>query len=131
MTSTRGNWLRSLLAGLGIVGAAAAAPTVWAQGFGPDPFRPYNSQYDAYTYPMGPATPDAGGAAIPRSGVRSANQFQEYLNEIQGVGRAVSSTMASVCRTSAGPSTPISTRRETGNTGRTASRNVRLRIRSS
>ena len=30
---------------------------VWAQGFGPDPFRPYNSQYDPYVYPMARPVP--------------------------------------------------------------------------
>src|SRR5262249_15334205 len=61
---------------------------VRAQGFGPDPFRPYNNQYDAYTYPLGPAGPDAAqSAAAMRAGLRGANQFQNYLAEIQGLGR--------------------------------------------
>ena len=53
MASTRGKWLRSSLSALVILVAPASTSTVWAQGgFGADPFRPYNSQYDAYTYPM-------------------------------------------------------------------------------
>ncbi len=62
---------------------------LWAQGFGADPFRPYNSQYDAYTYPMGPATPGGGqGAMLPRMGNAGANRFQGYLDEMAGAGRA-------------------------------------------
>jgi hypothetical protein len=70
---------------LGVVGGNFA----WAQGFGPDPFRPYNNQYDAFTYPIGPPAADAAAsAAMMRSGLRGANQFQNYLSEIQGLGRA-------------------------------------------
>jgi hypothetical protein len=86
MNSTRGCWLRSLVAGLGILATPVGASTLWAQGFGADPFQPYNSQYNPYTYPMGPASPEAGQGG-PRSGVRGANQFQNYLNDIQGTGR--------------------------------------------
>jgi hypothetical protein len=85
MTRARGNWLRSLLTGLGILAAPACTSTVWAQGFGPDPFRPYNAQYDPFTYPTG-ADP-AASAEMAGSGVRGANQFQNYLNELQGAGR--------------------------------------------
>jgi len=91
MTSTRGNWLRTLLAGLSIVVAAhAGAPSARAQGFGPDPFQPYNSQYDPYVYPMGPASPSAGQSmsANARTGVRGANQWEDYQNEVAGAGRA-------------------------------------------
>ncbi len=88
MTSTRGKWLRSSLSALVILVAPASTSTVWAQGgFGADPFRPYNSQYDAYTYPT--ASPDmvpsAGG--MPRMGIRGANQYQGYLDELAGSGR--------------------------------------------
>jgi len=89
MTSTRGNWLRSLLAGLSIAAAQAGASTAWAQGFGPDPFQPYNSQFEPYTRPIGPAGAGAGqGGMNGRSGGRGDNQFQAYLDELQGVGRA-------------------------------------------
>lgn len=53
--------LRTLLTVLAGMIAPASASTAFAQGFGPDPFRPYNSQYDAYTYPQGPASPAGGG----------------------------------------------------------------------
>jgi hypothetical protein len=89
MTSTRGKWLRSSLTALVISVAPASTSTVWAQGgYGADPFRPYNNRYDAYTYPM--ASPDmvpsAGG--MPRMGIRGANQYQGYLDELAGADRA-------------------------------------------
>jgi hypothetical protein len=88
MTSTRGKWLRSSLTALVILVAPASTSTSWAQGgYGADPFRPYNNQYDAYTYPM--ASPDmvpsAGG--MPRMGNRGANQYQGYLDELAGAER--------------------------------------------
>ncbi len=89
MTSTRGNWLRSLLWGVAISSVLVAARGARAQGFGPDPFRPYNSQYDAYVYPIGPAGP-GGDSRNPgyRDGVRGANQFENYLQELQGADRS-------------------------------------------
>ena len=85
MTATHGNWLRVLSAALALGASVAGTPTVWAQGFGPDPFRPYNSQYLPYVYPLGPATPDGGQSApMNAGGNRSANQFQGFLNELQG-----------------------------------------------
>jgi hypothetical protein len=86
MVASRKHWLRSLLAGLSILAAPVGASTAWAQSI--DPFRPYNSQYDAYRYPIGPATPEGGQSApMALSGVRGANQYQNYLNELQGAGR--------------------------------------------
>jgi hypothetical protein len=85
MTSTHGNWFRSLVAALSLSAAFTGTTTVWAQGFGPDPFRPYNSEYDPYVYPIGPATPGAGQSApmnVP--GNRNANQYQNFLNELSG-----------------------------------------------
>jgi hypothetical protein len=73
-------------------GLRLAARTAWlllavspipalAQGFGPDPFRPFNSQYDAYIYPIAPGALDGvGNPSINRPGVRGANQFESYLN---------------------------------------------------
>jgi len=85
MTSMHGNWFRFLITALSLGAAVTGTTTVWAQGFGPDPFRPYNSQYDPYVYPMGPAGPAAGqGGAMNGSGIRSANQYQNFLNELQG-----------------------------------------------
>jgi hypothetical protein len=83
MVASRNRWLRSLLAGLGILAAPVGASTAWAQSI--DPFRPFNSQYDAYRYPIGPATPEGGQSApMSLSGVRGANQYQDYLNGLQG-----------------------------------------------
>ena len=86
MVSSRKHWLRTLLAGMGIIAASVGASTASAQSI--DPFRPYNSQYDAYRYPIGPATPE-GGQSVPMalSGVRGANQYQNYLDQLQGAGR--------------------------------------------
>ncbi len=87
MVWSRKRWLRSFLIGLGILAAPLGASTVLAQP-AIDPFRPFNSQYDPYRTPIGPATPDGGQSApMALSGVRGANQFQDYLNELQGAGR--------------------------------------------
>jgi hypothetical protein len=86
MTSIRGKWLRSSLTALVILGAPAGTSTVWAQGgYGVDPFRPYNSQYDQYTYPM--VSTDIAPGGIPRMGNRDANAYQGYLDELSGSGR--------------------------------------------
>ena len=83
MISTGGKWLRPSLTALVAVLAFAGRSWSLAQGFGPDPFRPYNPQYDAYTYPMGPASPAGGqGGMVPRMGNAGANQFQGYLDEM-------------------------------------------------
>jgi hypothetical protein len=64
---------------------ATAAP---AQGFGPDPFRPYNSQYDPFVFPVAPTPGDFGyGQGLPAtSGIRNANQFSAYMNSLSGLG---------------------------------------------
>ena len=69
--------------------APASTSTLLAQGYGPDPFRPYNSQYDPYTYPMGPASPAGGGRSdiMTRMGNSGANQYQGYLDELAGQAR--------------------------------------------
>ena len=85
MVWSRKRWLRSSLIGLGIWAAPLGASTVLAQPI--DPFRPLISQYDAYRYPIGPATPEGGQSASMALGVRGANQFQNYLDELQGLGR--------------------------------------------
>jgi hypothetical protein len=85
MGSSRNRWLRSLLTGLGVLAAPVGASTAWAQSI--DPFRPLISQYDAYRYPIGPATPGGGQSApMALSGVRGANQYQDYLNGLEGGG---------------------------------------------
>ena len=60
MTSTHVSWLRRLIAGVTLGASVMGTTTVWAQGFGPDPFRPYNSQYEPYVRAIGPASPAAG-----------------------------------------------------------------------
>lgn len=86
MRSHRGSWLGSSILAAAVL-LMPAVSTVQAQpGFGPDPFWPYNNQYTPYVTPMGPAGP-AGGQGDPsatRDGLRGANQFQEYLDSIQG-----------------------------------------------
>ena len=58
-----------------------------AQGMGADPFRPYNAQYDAFVFPIAPGPMDAGfNNGMPRQGIRGANQFENYLNSLQGTG---------------------------------------------
>jgi hypothetical protein len=64
--------------------SVAAAPACLAQGFGPDPFRPYNSQYDPFVYPVAPGPTDFGYNRGGINGIRGANQFESYLNSLQG-----------------------------------------------
>jgi hypothetical protein len=93
MRSHRGGGLGSWLMAVGFVLLPAFSSTVRAQpGYGPDPFWPYNQQYAPYVSPIGPAGPDAGqgGAMLPQAGFRGANQFQDYLEDLQGGGRNVS-----------------------------------------
>jgi hypothetical protein len=86
MTSIRGKWLQSSLTALVILVAPAGTSIVWGQGgYGPDPFKPYNWQYDQYTYPM--ATTNIAPGGIPQMGNRGANAFQGYLDELSGSGR--------------------------------------------
>jgi hypothetical protein len=59
-------------------------PAVNGQGFGPDPYRPYNSKYDAFIYPIAPGPLDYGPSFRMQSGIRGANQFESYLNSLQG-----------------------------------------------
>jgi hypothetical protein len=84
MTSTHVSWLRRLIAAVTLGASVMGTTTVWAQGFGPDPFRPYNSQYEPYVRAIGPASPAAGQSAPMNAiGNRGANQFQSFLNELQ------------------------------------------------
>jgi len=89
MTLSREKWLRFMLTALAVMVSPASTSAVMAQGYGADPFRPYNSQYDPYTYPMGPASPAGGqgGANLPRMGNMGANQYQGYLDELAGASR--------------------------------------------
>ncbi|MDG3002808.1 hypothetical protein [Paludisphaera mucosa] len=64
-----------------LLGLAALAGDARAQGFGPDPFRPYNSQYDAYVFGVAPGALDGvGNPTLNRAGVRNANQFQSAMD---------------------------------------------------
>jgi len=74
-------------------------PAVSGQGFGPDPFRPYNSKYDAFVYPIAPGPLDYGPNLRVQSGIRGANQFEAYMNMLQG-------GQAGVRGAAGGPGTP-------------------------
>lgn len=78
-----------LLAGLTAIDLRSNAV---AQGFGPDPYRPYNSRYDPFVYPVAPGDLDygynQGFAPVTRNGARNANQFQNYLDSVRGPGNA-------------------------------------------
>jgi hypothetical protein len=62
----------------------------WAQGFGPDPFQPYNSRFNPFVYPVAPGPLDygwnTGRNTEPVAGIRGANQFENYMNSLQGIG---------------------------------------------
>ncbi|MBV8311191.1 MAG: hypothetical protein JO344_12480, partial [Planctomycetaceae bacterium] len=53
------------------------------QGFGPDPFQPYNSQYAPFITPVAPGPMDYGYNNGLARGVRGANQFANYLDSLQ------------------------------------------------
>jgi len=75
------HWLPALVFLSGVAGSHRAL----AQGFGPDPYRPYNSQYDSFVYPVAPGPLDYGQNQSPlRSGIRGANQFDNYMNSVMG-----------------------------------------------
>ncbi len=64
---------------LGLLLATAAR----GQGFGPDPFQPYNSQYAPFVTPTAPGPMDFGYNSGLARGIRGANQFENYLNSLQ------------------------------------------------
>jgi hypothetical protein len=93
MRSQRGGRMGSRFLAAGFIFLTALSGRVLAQpGFGPDPFWPYNSQYAPYTSPIGPASPEGGqgGSARGQAGFRGANQFQDYLEGMQGESRNTS-----------------------------------------
>jgi hypothetical protein len=63
--------------------ASGFASIVMAQpGMGPDPYRPFTSQFDAFTFPIAPGRGDVlpNEAALGRAGLAArSNRFQEYL----------------------------------------------------
>jgi len=89
MTWTRlsdrvGRRIRASLLPAALVVVGATPDSAKAQGFGPDPFRPYNSQYDPYVFGVAPGTLDpVGNPTLNRAGVRNANQFQGFLDQIE------------------------------------------------
>ena len=89
MTLSGEKWLRTLLTALTVLIAPMSTSTLFAQGYGPDPFKPYNSQYVPYTYPTGPASPAGGGRSdvMARMGNLGANQYQGYLDDLNGQAR--------------------------------------------
>ncbi len=85
MTSTRGPLIGYLLAGLCIGAAPMGFPAARAQGYSPDPYKPFNSQFEQYVYPTNPALTGQAGMGPFR---RVDNQFQQWLTEQQGAERA-------------------------------------------
>jgi hypothetical protein len=78
---------KKVLPALLVLVGLAAPGQARAQGFGPDPFRPYNSQYDPFVYPVAPGPLDYGqNQGLTRAGIRGANQFENYMNSLQGTG---------------------------------------------
>jgi len=76
-------------AALLVLAVCAVEARVQAQGFGPDPFRPYNSQYDAYVFGVAPGSLDpVGNPTLNRAGVRGANQFQNFVAGMEGRANA-------------------------------------------
>ena len=64
---------------LGVLLSTAAR----GQGFGPDPFQPYNQQYAPFVTPVAPGPMDYGYNNGLATGIRGANQFENYLNSLQ------------------------------------------------
>jgi hypothetical protein len=64
---------------LGVLLATAAR----GQGFGPDPFQPYNSQYAPFITPVAPGPMDYGYNSGMARGIRGANQFENYLQSLE------------------------------------------------
>jgi hypothetical protein len=85
--SFRSPWLglmSKVLAGWMLL-LGAASPGRAQGGFGPDPFRPYNSQYDPFVFGVAPGPLDLGRSRLgPGNGLLGANRFEDYMNSIQG-----------------------------------------------
>lgn len=65
-----------------VAGLLAFWPTIGAaQGLTPDPFRPYNMNYNAYVWPVAPQM-DYGFNSATMRGMRGANQFQKYMDSL-------------------------------------------------
>lgn len=57
-----------------------------AQDHTPDPYKPYNAQFDAFSFPTYPNEGYSPNQSIlqGRSALRGPNQFQNYLDELEG-----------------------------------------------
>ena len=96
--------VKQVLPALLVVAGLAASAEALAQGFGPDPYRPYNNQYDSFVYPVAPGPLDYGQNQSPlRSGIRGANQFENYMNSLMGPGTGRARRGASGRRTTGAP----------------------------
>lgn len=88
MGSRRAGGIGSSIVAAAAVLAATSAGARAQNGYSADPFWPYNSQYIPYANPIGPGgSPEGGlggGSLNAREGVRGANRFQDYLEEMQG-----------------------------------------------
>ena len=85
MRATRNRWIGFLFAGACMAAVPAGLPRAHAQGFGPDPYQPYNSQYQQYVHPI---APEFGGAATARARrERGATPFQQWAEEQEAVER--------------------------------------------
>ena len=100
---------RPVASGLALLIALAHGTIASAQGHTPDPYRPYNSVYDPYVYPIYPS----GDGYFPnqnrltgRSGPSQANQFQDFLDE----DRLGSDPSRRACRGRPAPASPITAR---------------------
>jgi hypothetical protein len=80
--------------GLGVLVALGPARSVRAQGYTPDPYNgvgDYNIGYRDFlvpTYPNGYGVSPNQGVLSGRSGVTRANQFQSFIEGLEGVGQA-------------------------------------------
>src|SRR4051812_13477163 len=75
----------------GLVGLAALglAPGAWAQEHTADPYKPYNGAYEQFvypTYPNGLGYVPNQGVLTGRSGTGRANQFQNFVDDLDGGG---------------------------------------------
>jgi len=74
---------RPVACGLALLIGLAHGTIASAQGFTPDPYRPYNSVYDPYVYPIYPRAdgyfPNQN-RLLERTGPAQANQFQQFLD---------------------------------------------------
>jgi hypothetical protein len=86
MNSTRGTWIGFLLFGMSIA-VAPFGMSARAQGFSPDPFQPYNNQFQQFVRPISPYAGGPGAAAGAMG--RADNQYQQYLKELDGADRAL------------------------------------------